>query len=106
MRKMNFNSIPDSKFHEGYAKSNKATIIANWLNLGNIDNLKNKIKRNFFMGFGFGLMVAATAFWLFGSDNKEDAMSLESKYTDAKIIEKAKELGMFFPEETYDEENK
>lgn len=64
-----------------------------------INKFKIKVKKNFFVGFGFGLMVASIAFWIFGGNDTKDVVSLESKYTDAKLIERAKELGMIFPNE-------
>lgn len=68
-------------------------------------NIRKKIRKNFFIGFGFGLMIASIAFWIF-SDNKviKSSNDLTEKYTDAKIIEKAKTLGMIFPEEIIGEE--
>lgn len=65
------------------------------------ENFKNKLKRNFFAGFGIGLVVAALAFFLFQPLTKEEIKNIKDKkveeMSNAEIIERAKALGMEFP---------
>lgn len=64
---------------------------------------RKKLKRNFFAGFGLGLILAAAALWLFQPktqiEEQKEKEKIASDMRNAEIIEAAKSLGMVFPEE-------
>lgn len=64
------------------------------------NTLRRKIRQNFFVGFGAGLIIAAGAFYLFRPQENPNIISQEnqvSEMTKEEIIKEAKILGMEFP---------
>lgn len=67
------------------------------------ESIKRKIRNNFFAGFGIGLIVAAAAFYIFQPATKEELIKKNNKEVEemknSEIVERAKKLGMEFPNE-------
>ena len=65
-----------------------------------LNTLRRKVRKNFFVGFGAGLMVAAAAFFIFKPSDEPNIVSEQTEeLTKEKIIQEAKVLGMEFPED-------
>lgn len=64
------------------------------------NKLRRKVKTNFFVGFGCGLIVSAAILFIFKPEETvvlDDEQVLEMQKED--IIKEAKVLGMVFPED-------